>query len=76
MPRAGNRHLRQLLLVGALAVIRRARQLGYTRPLAEVKLMERCHQGRIHHSKQVATVRSLRLVCANRTLAKKTRTGV
>lgn len=29
--KAGNRYLRQLLVVGALSVIRRAKQLGYTR---------------------------------------------
>ena len=39
--KAGNRYLRQLLVVGALAVIRRAKQLGYTRHPWLVKLMER-----------------------------------
>lgn len=39
--KAGNRYLRQLLVVGALAVIRRAKQLGYTRRPWLVKLMER-----------------------------------
>jgi transposase len=39
--KAGNRYLRQLLIVGALAVIRRAKQLGYTRYPWLVKLMER-----------------------------------
>ena len=39
--KAGNRYLRQLLVVGALAVIRRAKQLGYTRYPWLVKLMER-----------------------------------
>ena len=39
--KAGNRYLRQLLVVGALAVIRRAKQLGFTRHPWLVKLMER-----------------------------------
>jgi transposase len=39
--KAGNHYLRQLLVVGALAVIRRAKQLGYTRHPWLVKLMER-----------------------------------
>ncbi len=39
--KAGNRYLRQLLVVGALSVIRRAKQLGYTRHPWLVKLMER-----------------------------------
>lgn len=39
--KAGNRYLRQLLVVGALAVIRRAKQLGYTRYPWLVRLMER-----------------------------------
>lgn len=39
--KAGNRYLRQLLVVGALAVIRRAKQLGYTRHPWLVKLTER-----------------------------------
>ena len=39
--KAGNRYLRQLLVVGALAVIRRAKQLGYTRHPWLVRLMER-----------------------------------
>ena len=39
--KAGNHYLRQLLVVGALAVIRRAKQLGYTRHPWLVKFMER-----------------------------------
>lgn len=39
--KAGNRYLRQLLVVGAMSVIRRAKQLGYTRHPWLVKLMER-----------------------------------
>ena len=39
--KAGNRYLRQLLVVGALSVIRRAKQLGYTRHPWLVQLMER-----------------------------------
>jgi transposase len=39
--KAGNRYLRQLLVVGALSVIRRAKQLGYTRHPWLVTLMER-----------------------------------
>jgi len=39
--KAGNRHLRQLLVLGALTVIRRAKQLGYTRHPWLVKLIER-----------------------------------
>jgi transposase len=39
--KAGNHYLRQLLVVGALAVIRRAKQLGYTRHPWLVRLMER-----------------------------------
>jgi transposase len=39
--KAGNRYLRSLLVVGALSVIRRAQQLGYTRHPWLVKLMER-----------------------------------
>lgn len=39
--KAVNRYLRQLLVVGALAVIRRAKQLGYTRHPWLVKLIER-----------------------------------
>ncbi len=39
--KASNRYLRQLLVVGALAVIRRAKQLGYNRHPWLVKLMER-----------------------------------
>jgi transposase len=39
--KAGNRYLRQLLVVGALSVIRRAKQLGYTRHPWLVRLMER-----------------------------------
>ena len=39
--KAGNRYLRQLLVVGALSVIRRAKQLGYTRHPWLVQLMAR-----------------------------------
>lgn len=39
--KAGNRYLRQILVVGALSVIKRAKQLGYTRHPWLVKLMER-----------------------------------
>ena len=39
--KAGNHYLRQLLVVGALAVIRRAKQLGYTRHPWLVSLMQR-----------------------------------
>jgi len=39
--KAGNRYLRKLLVVGALSVIRRAKQLGYTRHPWLVRLMER-----------------------------------
>ena len=39
--KAGNRYLRQLLVVGALSVIKRAKQLGYTRHPWLVRLMER-----------------------------------
>ena len=39
--KAGNRYLRQLLVVGALSVIRRAKQLGYTRHPWLVRLLER-----------------------------------
>ena len=39
--KAGNRYLRQLLVVGAMAVIKRAKRLGYTRYPWLVKLMER-----------------------------------
>jgi transposase len=39
--KAGNRYLRQLLVVGALSVIRRAKELGYTRYPWLVRLMER-----------------------------------
>ena len=39
--KAGNRYLRTLLVVGALSVIRRAKQLGYTRHPWLVRLMER-----------------------------------
>jgi len=39
--KAGNRYLRQLLVVGALSVIRRAKQLGYTRHPWLVTLMQR-----------------------------------
>jgi len=39
--KAGNRYLRQLLVVGALSVIRRAKQLGHTRHPWLVRLMAR-----------------------------------
>ena len=39
--KAGNRYLRKLLVVGALSVIKRAKQLGYTRYPWLTKLMER-----------------------------------
>jgi transposase len=39
--KAGNRYLRRLLFVGALSVIKRAKQLGYTRHPWLVRLMER-----------------------------------
>lgn len=39
--KAGNRYLRQLLVVGALSVIRRAKQVGYTRHPWLVRLLER-----------------------------------
>lgn len=39
--KAGNRYLRTLLVIGALSVIRRAKQLGYTRHPWLVRLMER-----------------------------------
>jgi len=39
--KAGNRYLRQLLVVGALSVIRRAKQLGYTRHPWLVELLAR-----------------------------------
>ncbi|MDH3741322.1 MAG: IS110 family transposase [Hyphomicrobiales bacterium] len=39
--KAGNRYLRSLLVVGALSVIRRAKQLGYTRHPWLVQLMAR-----------------------------------
>jgi transposase len=39
--KAGNRYLRQLLVIGALSVIKRAKQLGYTRHPWLVRLMER-----------------------------------
>ena len=39
--KAGNRYLRQLLVIGALSVIKRARILGYTRHPWLVRLMER-----------------------------------
>ncbi len=39
--KAGNRYLRQLLVIGALSVIRRAKQLGYTRHPWLVRLLER-----------------------------------
>ncbi len=39
--KAGNRYLRTMLVVGALSVIRRAKQLGYTRRPWLTKLLER-----------------------------------
>ena len=39
--KAGNRYFSQLLVVGALSVIRRAKQLGYTRHPWLVRLMQR-----------------------------------
>jgi transposase len=39
--KAGNRYLRMLLVVGALSVIRRAKQLGYSRRPWLMKLLER-----------------------------------
>jgi|TARA_B100000315_G_scaffold41376_1_gene36289 transposase len=39
--KAGNRYLRSLLVVGALSVIRRAKQVGYTRRAWLAQLMER-----------------------------------
>lgn len=39
--KAGNRYLRMLLVVGALAVIRRAKQVGYTRRPWLTKLLQR-----------------------------------
>ena len=39
--KAGNRYLRMLLVVGALSVIRRAKQVGYTRHPWLAKLLER-----------------------------------
>lgn len=39
--KAGNRYLRMLLVVGALSVIKRAKQLGYTRRPWLTKLLER-----------------------------------
>ena len=39
--KAGNRYLRKLLVVGALSVIKRAKQLGYTRHPWLTRLMER-----------------------------------
>jgi transposase len=39
--KAGNRYLRKLLVVGALAVIKRAKVLGYSRHPWLVRLMER-----------------------------------
>ncbi len=38
---AGNRYLRMLLVIGALSVIRRAKQAGYTRRPWLTKLLER-----------------------------------
>lgn len=31
LPKAGDRYLRSMLMVGALSIIKRAKQLGYTR---------------------------------------------
>ena len=39
--KAGNRYLRMLLVVGALSVIRRAKQVGYTRRPWLAELLER-----------------------------------
>jgi transposase len=39
--KAGNRYLRSLLMIGAFSVIRRAKQVGYTRRPWLTKLMER-----------------------------------
>ena len=39
--KAGNRYLRTMLVVGALSVIRRAKQVGYTRRPWLTKLLER-----------------------------------
>ena len=39
--KAGNQYLRKLLIIGAIAVIKRAKQLGYTRYPWLTKLMER-----------------------------------
>ncbi len=39
--KAGNRYLRMLLVIGALSVIRRAKQVGYTRRPWLTKLLER-----------------------------------
>ena len=39
--KAGNRYLRKLLVIGAMAVIKRAKQLGYTRYPWLTKLIER-----------------------------------
>jgi transposase len=39
--KAGNRYLRSLLVVGALSVIRRAKQVGYTRRIWLDELMAR-----------------------------------
>ena len=39
--KAGNRYLRMLLVVGALSVIRRAKQVGYTRRAWLARIMER-----------------------------------
>jgi transposase len=39
--KAGNRYLRSLLVVGALSVIRRAKQVGYTRRAWLAELMAR-----------------------------------
>ena len=41
IPKAGNRYLRSMLVVGALSVIRRAQQVGYTRRPWLTKLLER-----------------------------------
>jgi len=39
--KAGNRYLRQILVIGAMSVIKRAKQLGFTRHPWLVRLMER-----------------------------------
>ena len=39
--KAGNRYLRKLLVIGALSVIRRAKQVGYTRHPWLVRILAR-----------------------------------